>query len=295
VAYVQSPTVVEAVRPDGSTRILDFLRNHVFPLEDYFAAHHFRDIRCFDEYSNTPLEGTNGGLKYCENAVLPSMGMDKAAVTIIGQDQTKGDSTKRKASTAFHKTPVYTDTETSRHITQVAECTLQGQLGQAKNYASLRTDEMTWLVTRSALRAANDLGSLLPPMFDRMRRVTLDNKGVLDCDCGYTKRNGIPCRHIAHVAYKYSPDDYKGFTYQDTSMRWYTSFAKFVAVDDSSDLDEHSLNLRTKLTTIRETQGANHPKAPILASTLTPIYNFGSGSSARFKDYTLELSGRQGS
>lgn len=53
-------------------------------------------------------------------------------------------------------------------------------------------------------------------------------------------------------------------------------------------MDENSLNLRTKLMAIRETQEADHPKAPILASTLTPIYNYGRGSSARFQAYTLE-------
>jgi hypothetical protein len=276
------------VGKDGSDSIASFLRQHVFPLEDYFAAHHYRDIRCYDEYSNTPLEGTNGGLKYCENSVLPSMGMDEAAVIMIGQDGTKGDSKKRKVSEAFHKTPVYTDSSTSRYITQVAECMLQTQLSESEKYASLRNDDTTWLVVRSAERPNNNSGSLVAPIFERMRRLTLDKNGVLHCECGYTKRNGIPCRHIAHVAYNYSSGAFPGFTYQDTSIRWTTSYAKFVAVDDTSVMDIDGHKLRTKLMTTIEPKEAWCPKAPIVASLRYPIYKYGRCSSGNFRAYTQE-------
>jgi hypothetical protein len=62
--YISSAHVRNSIGELNASNLLNFLRDHVFVHEDYFAANKYNCIRSFGDYSNTPLEGTNGGLKY---------------------------------------------------------------------------------------------------------------------------------------------------------------------------------------------------------------------------------------
>ena len=57
--------VADKVGNNNADGILNFLRGHVFTHEEFFAAYKYNNTHYFCDYSNTPLEGTNGGSKYC--------------------------------------------------------------------------------------------------------------------------------------------------------------------------------------------------------------------------------------
>ena len=105
VAYIQSDSVRDVVSVNGSDTILKFLRNNVFPHEDNFAAHHYHFTNSFDENTNTCLEGTNNGLKYNSDSVLPSMGIAKSGKCMINQDKCKASHQKRNSAAAFNRFP----------------------------------------------------------------------------------------------------------------------------------------------------------------------------------------------
>ncbi|KAG7357973.1 hypothetical protein IV203_014560 [Nitzschia inconspicua] len=65
--YVNSEEVVKVIGDDTADNIVTFLRSKVFVHEQHFARCFYLDVRRFDAYSNTCLEGTNYGVKYCEN------------------------------------------------------------------------------------------------------------------------------------------------------------------------------------------------------------------------------------
>lgn len=249
VSYVQSESVTGAVTKERSDALLDFLRNNVFPYEDHFAGHHYCYTFSFDEYSNTALEGTNNGLKHNANAVRPSMSLAKAGKCMIDQDATKSSVRKRKASSDFNTQPLYTGTNTSRFINDVAEDMLKEQIYLSHNYSSMRRSESLWLVRYTAERSGDEVTNSAEwtvPVFERSRKVYVNKEGGLECTCGYTARNGIPDRHIIHVAMTYGTD-FGGFTHHNVHIRFWKAFEKFVAEGEPTQMQTSEQNLREKL------------------------------------------------
>lgn len=242
---MQSTAVSDVVGINGSNIILQFLRTNVFPHEDYFAAHHYHFTLAFEEYSNTCLEGTNNGLKYNSESVLPSMSLAKAGKCMINQDECKASQRKRSASAAFNHVPLHASTGTCRKIQAVAETMMQEQLALVDRYTSVRISETQWYVVYSAERGTSS--DVSPkPTFSRVRVVTLDEGGGLHCSCGYSNRNGVPDRHLAHVALNYG-NSFHGFTHHDVAIRFWRAFDKFVAEGDPPEMDSRQLGIRDKL------------------------------------------------
>jgi hypothetical protein len=238
--------VTSAIGLSGSHIILKYLRTNVFPHEDHFAAHHFNFTRSFDEYSNTCLEGTNNGLKYNSDSVLPSMGLAKAGKCMINQDERKASDRKRSSASAFNGIPLYTNTATCRQIQSVAETMMHKQQSLVDQYASVRISSTQWHVTYSAERKSSCSDSWPKPIFSRVRIATLDNNGGLRCSCGYKERNGVPCRHLIHVAVNYGID-FKAFSHHQVAVRFWQAYDKFIAVGKPAEMDSHQLGIRNAL------------------------------------------------
>jgi hypothetical protein len=247
---VQSNSVTNAVGDDASNKLLKFLRGSVFPHEDHFGAQHYHFTFSFNEYTNTCLEGTNNGLKYNSDAVLPSMCLAQAGKCMINQDESKSSVLKRKASAEFNNVPLYTKTKTSTHINEVAEDMMKREIELADSYSSVRLSEKKWAVRYTAVRKGSEeerSANVWPmPIFDRTRIVSLNADGGLQCTCGYANRNGIPDRHIMHVATSYGIN-FEGFSHHNVHVRFWRAFNKFVAVGDPSDMDASELQIRQKL------------------------------------------------
>jgi hypothetical protein len=249
VRYVQSRTVTDVIGISGSNTLLKFLRSSVFPHEDHFAAQYYHYTFSFHEYSNTCLKGTNNGLKHNADAVLPSMSMAKAGKCMINQDESKSSCRKRKASAEFNTRPLYTDTKTSKHINDVAEDILREQIVLSENYSSVRGSVNEWLVcfTGERKRSEEMPSDVWPtPTFERMRLVHINKDGGLQCSCGYANRNGIPDRHIIHVAMNYGIN-FEGFSHHNVHVRFWKAFNKFVAEGDPTQMGSAELRIRQKL------------------------------------------------
>jgi hypothetical protein len=76
--------------------------------------------------------------------------------------------------------------------------------------------------------------------------VYVNKEGGLECTCGYTARNGIPDRHIIHVAMTYGTD-FGGFTHHNVHIRFWKAFEKFVAKGEPAKMQTSEQNLREKL------------------------------------------------
>ena len=249
--YVQSSPVKKAIGDGGSNALLQFLRNNVFPHEDHFAGHLYHNTFAFEEYSNTCLEGTNNGLKYSGDAVRPSMGVAQAGKCMINQDERKSNTRKRKAVTEFNSTPLYTGTATGKKINKVAENMLKKQIELSENYCSVRISETKWALWFSGKRKEGeeemDIDHEWPtPRFRRTRFVSIHKDGGLQCSCGYANRNGIPDRHIIHVAMNYGRD-FEGFTHHQVHIRFWCAYDRFVAEGDSKGMTSLETKIRNSL------------------------------------------------
>ncbi|KAG7372657.1 MULE transposase domain containing protein [Nitzschia inconspicua] len=112
LSYVNSEEVVKVIGDDTADNIVTFLRSNVFVHEQHFARCFYLDVRGFDAYSNTCLEGTNYGVKYCENRVLPNMSQAKATKVMINQDE---DKFTRKPEEGFGRFPQDTVASQDKH------------------------------------------------------------------------------------------------------------------------------------------------------------------------------------
>ena len=70
---------------------------------------------------------------------------------------------------------------------------------------------------------SKDWDKLPIPIFHRVRTVTTHSSGRLYCDCGYSHRVGLPCRHTYAVICFECPD-YEGPTAKDVSVNWWKSY-----------------------------------------------------------------------
>lgn len=279
IAYLQSQDNVGAIGHTKCNEILEFLRNFVFPHEQLFARCHYLHIRAFDAYSNSCLEGTNYAVKYSTNAVRPCMSQAKATKVMVNQDEVRDAIVQKSVCDGLIKKPLYTTSITSKFIRRVAESMFQQQSDEAENYVSYRVQDKKWLVLRSTER---EVGGVLP-CFSRVRTVTVDKDNCMHCTCGFIERNGIPDRHIIHVARKFGVE-FTSFTHHDIDLRFHNSFCKYVATDDPSDMNDEAIAIRKQLLGAREGP-LNLPTAPSWKdfSIFSP-YGIGHNSVEKFQN-----------
>jgi hypothetical protein len=148
--YINSENVISTIGQAGCDSIESFLRGYVFPHAARFAGYVYFKCRSFEAHANTPLEGTNRGLKYGEFAVKPNMQADRSTKQMLIQDQNKAVENMKQASKELHATKLYTSTRTSTFLNTVSESMLANEMKQAENYLSVRThaDHLRWDVLR---------------------------------------------------------------------------------------------------------------------------------------------------
>ena len=75
-------SVTEQIGQKNVDDVLEFLRGHVKVHEHNYVFYLRKEIRHYEEYSNSSHEGTNGGLKYCAGAVIPMNKFDKSVTKL---------------------------------------------------------------------------------------------------------------------------------------------------------------------------------------------------------------------
>ena len=82
------------------------------------------------------------------------------------------------------------------------------------------------------------------PLFWRCRRVTVTDDGKLVCSCKAFEEDGIPCEHIACVVEAVMKacegKEWKGFTVNDISVRWWSSYM-YLAYRETTDDDTNAM------------------------------------------------------
>ena len=283
VEFLSSDSTIELIGIQYSSDIVTFLRQFVFPNEDYFASFHYQNIRCFDEYSNTPLEGTNNGLKHCTLAVKGNMTIQQASLYMLQQDSDKQLANDMDLHCDLHKSRLCNlNTCSVRYISKKAAGQLMLQVQNLQNYASIRTGPTTWNVLRSTSQTYE---KKIIPVFERMRCVNWNCDKTLSCDCGYTERWGMPCRHMAHVVEFYS-DQKCFFTHQDVDIRWWDVYTKIVVAMEMENINCEEKILREKLKLIKEVQ--RYPVVNNIHGFNGIMYKYGKNSSEKFNSVAIE-------
>jgi hypothetical protein len=189
------------------------------------------------------------------------MSQAQATKVLTDQDFDKAKMKKRAASSSFHKTQLYSSTATSQDLQKESESMLQEEIIESEQYSSIRVDETTWWVLRSVPRKIRN-----DPIvdFERVRVVTIDKNGSMECSCGYTSHFGIPDRHVIHVASHYG-ENFMGFNSSNVDIRFHNVYCHLVASKDETEMSQDERDLRGKLIQLRELE-LKVPFAPSICS-----------------------------
>jgi hypothetical protein len=206
-----------------------------------------------------------------------------SSVNMVQQDNEKLTSKRMSLHSDLHKHRTCNlGNEEGSLIVKKAFGQLQMQIKEGHNYASVRRGQAIWNVIRSTDRKV----SSILPVFERKRTVTWNENKSLSCSCGYTKRWGIPCRHIAHVVELYSNNKKCCFTHHDVDLRWWNIHA--LMVFDANALEPKDQDIRQSLERIGELQQQQYPIVNNLSCFSGVDYKYGENSSHRFKSMNVE-------
>ena len=173
--YLKSAPIINKYGTFFSMSVLMFICKHVIQQVEWYAFYNRKEIRRNEEYSNTPLEGTNNAIKHSSSSTHPQMSMSNA-IRILCEQSTQKMAIKRahhqvnmqKISTNFESKPMHD------RITMFASSEILGLCKASKNFKCLRIQSNTWQVCRCSI-SYNTTHDRHIPKFNRIRTVKFND------------------------------------------------------------------------------------------------------------------------
>ena len=94
--------------------VLMFVRKHIIPYEEWYTFYKHKDVPYNEEYSNSPLEGTNNAIKHFSSSTHPQTKLSNS-MQILCEKSSQKMAIKRanihlhpeKTSTNYQSEPVH--------------------------------------------------------------------------------------------------------------------------------------------------------------------------------------------
>ena len=225
--YLYSPTVTHLFGVIFSNNVSMFVQRHVLVYEKHFLFCHHNDIRHYAEYSNTPLEGTNFGLKHSSISTHPGLSMDSSKMILSVQSDKHVKKTHSKVIKHCKRHCLNYQGERYDKLTRMASSMMSNIIALVDRYESIRVSETEWMV-RKKDTSRSQQSKIAIPDFNVLQKVSVKNtsnisKQQLKCTCKYIEVYGMPCQHTITVARIFHPK-WKGMTHYDVSVRWWKSY-----------------------------------------------------------------------
>ena len=227
--YLYSKEITDTFGIAFSNNVSTFVRQHVLTHENYFLFCHRKDIRHYGEYANTPLEGTNFGIKHSSIGTHPGLSMDNSMVILSVQSDKHLVKTNGKVMKANKKHCVNYKLKVHNKLTVMASSMLSNLIEYSSRYKCIRIGITEWLVRKK--EPGENVRKMYIPDFDVIQKVTCvetqDNETKqLKCSCQYADVYGLPCIHSIVVAESFKPK-WKNITHNDVSVRWWKAYYLF--------------------------------------------------------------------
>ena len=221
--YINSSPVIDVLGESFTESVTDFIRVHVEPLEEYFCFYDRRNIRHFDEYSNSCHEGTNNAVKYGSNAINPTYRLDHAAERLCNYANKKYTMSMQNVLSQEQSTPLWLPLKCAPDLVTRGYQLLFEQWKSSSRYMNCKNSSNTWLVKRLPLEQVSYTCKLIPS-FININQVHVQNE-VMFCSCCFFERFGLPCRHMLHVLRSFP--EYSEPSKIDISIHWWKSYYLF--------------------------------------------------------------------
>ena len=212
-----------------------------------FLHHRRRGKRTLGVAHSSGHEGTNFGIKAHSAGIKATMGMDKSAEALSLQSSIK---TAELDEMAWHdyiaRNKRWSNLPSSPDTCRHAEGLLTVVMLRRDLYVARRVGEREFEVEYigDAVFFKDYLDCGIFPLFWRCRRDTVTDDGKLVCSCKAFEEDGIPCEHIACVVEAVMKacegEEWKGFTVNDISVRWWSSYM-YLAYRETTDDDTNAM------------------------------------------------------
>ena len=260
--YINSSPVIDVLGQSFTKSVTDFIRVHVEPLEEYFCFYYRRNIRHFDEYSNSCHEGTNKAVKYGTDAINPAYRLDNAAQRLCNYASKKYTLSMQNVFRQEQSTPLWLPLKCAQDLVERGYQLLFEQWKSSTRYMNCKISSNTWLVKRLPLEQVSHTCKLIPS-FINTNTVHVQND-VMYCSCCLYERFGLPCRHMLHVLRSFP--DYSEPSKIDISVLWWKSYYQFGYQTNPEQI------VISKLLQEIESKEANGPSCPEKLYERLPIY-----------------------
>ena len=219
--YLDSEDVLNDVGEEFVEKVKKFVKENIEPHQNHFLFYMRKDIRQFEEYSNSPHEGTNNGLKVGANCSLPNMLLDNASKRLSDQGTMKYEQFMAQTIKEQYKIKPWNPMKCATHLIDRAAALLYQQWEVRDCYYRCRVNENTWyLIYKEELRKPR---KNIEPIYQDVHILTVV-KNILYCSCYFFNRIGLPCRHMYNLLQD-SPK-YTEPSHHEVSVRWWSPYAK---------------------------------------------------------------------
>ena len=209
----------------NAVRLQEFLMSKLLPLKHRWLYFLRSDCRTRGETTTSRAESSNSAMKYLSSdKVRPSMSLDTSAETMSRQSNVGHHKNQKKVMRDAESDPLWTDSETAKHVMGRAEEEAQTQMRLSHLYSIARVDQDTFYCLKCTTSC--DSGQKAPWMpesdketqQDKQRHHQLSREvpryrnvrtlkiirlanGIICivCDCKYFKKFGIVCRHVCKL------------------------------------------------------------------------------------------------
>ena len=245
---------------DNVTR---FMNDSIIPQEPYFCFYRRKSTRHFEEYSNSPHEGTNNGLKHCASPVKPTHALAQSMVILSKNGERNIAKKGRTFNQSNNAHKVYSSIDDAADkLTPICAHILESVWKNRLNYSVLKVSPDIFLVsyirsTEFPDEDVNEEEKMPRPIFQRVRTVYYD-QGHLYCSCEKHERMGIPCSHIYAVLSQSSK--YTAPSHHDCALRWWNMLFQYGLNQSIDDPNQDKVSMLLELLTSHDTKGVYVPK-----------------------------------
>jgi hypothetical protein len=166
--------------------------------------------------------------------IQPTMNLDTAAKTLNTQTDLKSAELEEICYLDFQfPNKRWSTKPTAPYVTSFAEGLLKSVYDRSKKYEARRVGQREFQVhyeqneTYEDTEDYEDFSDVPIPLFVRVRDVTINEEGTMQCSCHKFSCRGYFCEHQVAVAdsiCQANGDFFNGFTHHDVSVRWHSSY-----------------------------------------------------------------------
>ena len=164
------------------------------------------------------VEASFSATKRKRNQISTRKTIDKSAMHIVTDSMERTKHKNNQLQQQMEREVCWSRANVRNDITKYSLGLFCKNFDKKKNYHTVRVGEFEWLSLHiEEFEKKNS--KMEAPSFKRVRTITLDKEGFLNCSCGKTGEYLLPCKHICSVV-----NEDKYFSLESIHIRWHKQF-----------------------------------------------------------------------